>query len=993
MVNAARAWVAAIAGLALTGAFAASASAAPPGFQGEDRGHRGKDVRKGSKAPTPRQRELAARSGLTVRFNEHGTPGLVTARDGELQRGLPSGAEAAARAYLRDNRELFGLSAAALDDLELVSASPLGAGAAVLLRQRFGTLPAGVDGLVSVGVREGRALFASSSLSRDSGTPAPATLSAGQAVLAAARDAGRAVSAATVAERGRRGRWREFTVPGFTDLVHVRAVTVPTAADGVRAAFQVVLVDEQAAEPLGFTSYVDARTGTVLVREDIVDHLADNPTFDAFPNAPRMDYASTDTRQLWCWAPGAPGCVRAVQNAASPFPWDVDARRAKPTFRTEGNNAHATEKWNTNDTGRTGRNYTESATRDFSFAWTNQWFEQGCNPSTFESPQRNDIDAAASNLFAMHNRMHDWSYRLGFTETTGNLQEFNFGRGGDDRDAEHGNVQAGGIVGGPPGFQSRDNANQITPPDGVTPVTNMYLWQPIAASFYAPCVDGDYDMSVIGHEYTHAISNRMVAGPDNRLVGAQANAMGESWSDLMAVEYLSEYGFAPVGGENPFAVGPYVTGDPQAGIRNYGMNASPLNYSNVGYDIVGPQVHADGEIWSAANFGIRQAFNATYNAQFPAADGGLQARCADGTATLAQCPGNRRWVQLVFDAWLLMARGDVSMVDARDAMLAADRIRFGGAHQALLWNAFAARGLGDGAASAGVDDSDPRPSFASPLAAEGTIAFAPTDELGRPVEAELFVGRYEARSVPVADSDPDTVLGSSVALVPGRYELLVRAKGFGNSRLSLDVVAGQTHSLAPALASNAASAAAGATAAGDGTGHANLIDETEATQWASLGAPVAGRQVTVRLAQGRAPVQVRRVQVSALLRPQNPGDATDPAQNRYSALRSFEILACDVAPGRDCSRDADFQVILRSPVDAFPSVAPRPRAPDMIMRSFGVPSTKATHVRLRVVANQCTGGPDFAGEQDQDPRARTDCSTASTQSLNVRAAELQVFER
>ena len=48
-----------------------------------------------------------------------------------------------------------------------------------------------------------------------------------------------------------------------------------------------------------------------------------------------------------------------------------------------------------------------------------------------------------------------------------------------------------------------------------------------------------------------------------------------------------------------------------------------------------------------------------------------------------------------------MATGNVSMVDARDAMLAADMVRFGGAHQALLWNAFARRGLGTGAASPG----------------------------------------------------------------------------------------------------------------------------------------------------------------------------------------------------------------------------------------------------------------------------------------------------
>jgi hypothetical protein len=43
------------------------------------------------------------------------------------------------------------------------------------------------------------------------------------------------------------------------------------------------------------------------------------------------------------------------------------------------------------------------------------------------------------------------------------------------------------------------------------------------------------------------------------------------------------------------------------------MNRSPLNYSDVGYDLTGPQVHADGEIWSATNFDIRQAMIARYN--------------------------------------------------------------------------------------------------------------------------------------------------------------------------------------------------------------------------------------------------------------------------------------------------------------------------------------------------------------------------------------------
>jgi hypothetical protein len=521
----------------------------------------------------------------------------------------------------------------------------------------------------------------------------------------------------------------------------------------------------------------------------------------------------------------------------------------------------------------------------------------------------------------------------------------------------------------------------------------MYLWQPIAGAFYAPCVDGDYDMSVIGHEYTHAISNRMVAGPDARLTGAQANAMGESWSDLTAIEYLQEHGFAPVAGENPFAVGPYVTSDKQSGIRNYGMNVSPLNYSNVGYDLTGPQVHADGEIWSATHYRIREAFNAAYDGSFPSSDRGLQARCAAGETPVAQCPGNRRWMQLVFDAWLLMARGDVSMLDARDAMLAADAVRFGGANRALLWNVFASRGLGEDAASAGTNDGDPKPGFASPTATEGTIELAPRGEGGGPAAAQLFVGHYEARSRPVADSVAATPLGSSVALVPGRYELLIRGDGFGTSRRTVDVAAGQTVTLGDRLEPNRASAARGATATGDGANLAKLIDDTEATQWASRGAAVQNRQVTVALDPSRA-VQMRRIQVSAMLRPPDPGDAGDPgSQARVTALRSFDLLACDATTGSDCADDADFSAVFSSPDTAFPSVAPRPRVPDLTMRSFTVPNTNATHVRLRVRDNQCTGAPDYQGEQDDDPRAVTDCSDGTAFDQEVRAAELQVFER
>jgi len=80
-------------------------------------------------------------------------------------------------------------------------------------------------------------------------------------------------------------------------------------------------------------------------------------------------------------------------------------------------------------------------------------------------------------------------------------------------------------------------------------------------------------------------------------------------------------------------------------------------------------------------------------------------------------------------------------------------------------------------------------------------------------------------------------------------------------------------------------------------------------------------------------------------------------------------------------------------VDAFPARVPRPRAPELMMRSFTVPETRATHVRLRVLTNQCTGQPAYQGDLDDDPMNDADCRTGSTQDDNVRAAELQVFAR
>jgi extracellular elastinolytic metalloproteinase len=324
-------------------------------------------------------------------------------------------------------------------------------------------------------------------------------------------------------------------------------------------------------------------------------------------------------------------------------------------------------------------------------------------------------------------------------------------------------------------------------------------------------------------------------------------------------------------------------------------------------------------------------------------------------------------------------------------------VRFGGAHQALLWNTFARRGLGTGAASPGGGAQfDPIPSFESPHANNATVTFKAVGQAdGHPVE--LFVGRYEAAANPIADTDPATPLTATFKIVPGEYEFVARGNGFGMKRFAFSFNPGQVRDMPVNMSRNVASSTSGATASGDGVNLAELIDDTEETNWASLTGPVGGKQVTVRLDPSQASHQVRRVQVSAMLRV-NIGDPEDSGgQNRFTALRSFELWTCEAKGAVDCSQDAQFTRIFTSAPDAFPSGAPRPRAPELIMRSFDVPQTKATHVRIRVLTNQCTGGPAYQGDQDDDPTNSTDCDQTTLAGFDVndervRIAELQVFE-
>jgi hypothetical protein len=443
---------------------------------------------------------------------------------------------------------------------------------------------------------------------------------------------------------------------GFSGQQTVRPTMFGTPSKGAIRAYDATVTKTTVGAQSSYRVIVDAATGKLLYRQNLVDNATDNPTWLALPAAPPYNpmnafpwnYPSTDTRRLDCWT-ATTGCTNVVSDAttvnpmgvASKFPWDVQLDIAGTnlgTMQTTGNNVDEGRVWSGNHGvyGNPALFRATSATRDYQPAWTNAWFNAGCNPAnlntdTTANPAQNDAAAASVNLFVGHNVMHDYAYYLGFDEGHWNAQQYNNGVSSVDpfptpggptatpvgNDGLNGNVQSGAVTG------SRDNANMNTGADGVHPTTNMFLWQSIAGSFYAPCVDGDYDFSVYGHEFGHMIENRMIGKGVGARQGNAAGAMGEAFGDFDALEVMNALGVAPVPGSDRYTEGAYVTGNGYNGIRDFlagrpmggqfplpGQNpdTDPLNYGDFGFDLTGPEVHADGEIWIATQIDLRDLF-------------------------------------------------------------------------------------------------------------------------------------------------------------------------------------------------------------------------------------------------------------------------------------------------------------------------------------------------------------------------------------------------
>jgi extracellular elastinolytic metalloproteinase len=711
-----------------------------------------------------------------------------------------------ARSWVSDNRAAFAMSASQVSGLRVTRdhALPLTGTHVVTFAQVWDGVAAVQGGRLNVSVtKDGKVLSYGGNPTRGDQLLGSFSLTAGQALGTVAAKLAKSIDFTPTAN-GQQAGYTTFNKGPFAASSYVKKVAFPTK-DGARAAFQVLFIEKL---DQAYDSVVDATTGDILFRDSLVDNESEGTVYENFPGAPKG---------------GTPVVKSFGPTAQSPAGYVDPTGAGLPGPTTLGNNASTYANYSNFLAPADTALRPVSPTSQFNYPYDMNW--QKTNGAAVPPSYALDLNPAATNLFWTHNTIHDEYYDLGFTETAGNFQA-------DGGDPVLGLVHAGAASGGAPTYTGRDNAYMLTLPDGIPPWSGMFLWEPINDAFEGPFSDGNFDRSVIQHEYTHGLSTRYVAGGDS-LGAFQSGAMGEGWSDWYALNHLYAAGLT-----DKAVVGEYVTGNPIRGIRNWNYDQNPTNFGDIGYDLTGPEVHADGEIWTATVWDMRKALVTKYGA-------------AKGAEVAAR---------LVTDGMPLTAP-DPSFLDARDGILAADLDRNHGDNSDLIWNVFAHRGAGASAVSVTGDDTDPSPAFDNPAASRnGTlVGKVVNSSTGQPVKnARVLIGEFEARTTPVARTSATG--GFGLKLVPGGYGVTIQAPGFGAQTFkNVTIAAGATKSLAFTVAPNLASLASGASVVSassqdDGLPASFLLDDTEATVWSTKNGSTPyntgpDEHVTVKLAK------------------------------------------------------------------------------------------------------------------------------------------------
>ncbi len=556
-------------------------------------------------------------------------------------------------------------------------------------------------------------------------TPA---LSASSAAAALAREASLTPTEAfrVLATEGSRAPVVTLSEAGIAEEpVEARLVYYRTDEDALVLAWEVGLYELGAQHY--WLGYVDAATGEVLARHDLVVHdtfgvspaagtaepvrlapVAEAPASAGAPLALAGSYrvyALPEESPLSASPlPPADGRVLVTSPAdpsASPFGWhDVDGTPGAEYTVTRGNNVHAYTDRRSNNSPQAGTSANGGAGLVFDF------------PIDFAQAPETYGEAAVTNLFYTNNVFHDLLWRYGFDEAAGNFQENNYGNGGLGGDYVRAEAQDGADRCRPipiPIF-CLNNANFFTPADGQRPRMQMFEWNETS-----PRRDGDLDNGIVLHEYGHGVSNRLTGGPSNVSCLTNSEQMGEGWSDYFSVLLTIKPGDTRTvnRGVGNYPLGLAASGP---GIREYPYNTDfSVNPQTYGFSRTAAAPHGVGSVWTSilweATWDMIDAFGFDPNLY-----------TASGTA------GNQVMMRLVL-AGMKLQPCRPGFVDGRDALLAADELLYDGAHTGVLWAAFARRGLGanadQGSSSSNADNTE---DFTVPFGQGVTLALVPQNQ-------------------------------------------------------------------------------------------------------------------------------------------------------------------------------------------------------------------------------------------------------------------------
>ena len=289
--------------------------------------------------------------------------------------------------------------------------------------------------------------------------------------------------------------------------------------------------------------------------------------------------------------------------------------------------------------------------------------------------------ACAIQVFYAANWFHDKTFHLGFDEGFGNFQDVNFTQEGEAGDAIRIRLQP-----------SADYDNAY-----FTPGVEDGSYASITMGIFTggdPDRDSALDTQILLHELTHGLSIRIHG---ESLLSGHSRGLGEGWSDFISMSLLAKstddphvvypYGsYSSLGFRSPNSINNYYFG-----IRRYPYSTSkqinPVTFAYIdpaqcpfvtNWSVpINPVAiycssgsHAIGIVWASALWDLRAKLMDQYGFE-----------------------GNAMLLQLVLDAMKLNPISP-QLTEARDALLQADFVRYGGRHRCLIWKAFAGRGLG-----------------------------------------------------------------------------------------------------------------------------------------------------------------------------------------------------------------------------------------------------------------------------------------------------------